>query len=60
MTVLPGGKPLTAINSPTGWIVGGAIIVLLLGGLFFYGGRDNVPKSGDNPPNVVTQSQPHK
>jgi hypothetical protein len=48
------------VNSPTAWVIGGAILLLLIGGLFFYDGRDNVPKSGDNPPNVVSQSQPHK
>ena len=42
------------VNSPTAWIIGGAILVVLLGGLFFYDGRDATPKSGDNPVNVLT------
>jgi hypothetical protein len=47
------------VNSPTAWIMGGAILVVLLGGLFFYDGRDATPKSGDNPVNVIT-GKPNK
>jgi hypothetical protein len=46
----------TAVNSPFGWAIGGVFLVLLLGILFFYDGRDGTKKSGANPPNVVSNS----
>jgi hypothetical protein len=47
-------------NITTGWAIGGAILLLLLGLSFFYNGRGTSSKSGENPPNAVTQSQPQK
>jgi hypothetical protein len=44
------------VNSPLAWAIGGVFLVLLLGGLFFYDGRDGSTKSGSNPPNVVSNS----
>jgi hypothetical protein len=44
------------VNSPFGWTIGGVFLVLLLGILFFYDGRDGSKKSGANPPNVVSNS----
>lgn len=46
---------MTRVN--TGWIIGGAILVLLLSLSVFYTGRGTHAKSGANPPNAVTQPQ---
>jgi hypothetical protein len=43
-----------------GWAIGGAIVALLLSLSVFYTGRGTHPKSVDNAPNAVTQSQPQK
>lgn len=55
----PGRKANNAnrLNSPTGWIVGGLLLIALLGVLFFYDGRaGSTSTSGSNPPNVVSGS----
>jgi hypothetical protein len=44
------------VNSPLAWAIGGAFLVVLLGVLFFYDGRDGSPNSDSNPPNVVSNS----
>jgi hypothetical protein len=44
------------VNSPLAWGIGGVFLVMLLGILFFYDGRDGSTKSGSNPPNVVSNS----
>ena len=46
-------------NITAGWVIGGAILVLLVS-LSIYTGPDTHLKSRDNPPNVVTQPQPQK
>jgi hypothetical protein len=46
-------------NITAGWVIGGAILVLLVS-LSIYTGPDTHTKSRDNPLNVVTQPQPQK
>jgi hypothetical protein len=48
------------VRSPAAWIVGLTFLIALLGVLAFYSGEDHKPKSGDNPPNVVSQSRGSK
>ncbi len=52
--------PSRVTNSTMGWAIGGAILALLIGLSFFYNGRGTSSKSGENPPNAVTQSQLQK
>ena len=40
-----------------GWVVGGAILLVLLSLSFFYTGRGTHPKSGENSGNTATQTQ---
>ena len=47
-------------RSPAGWIIGCTFLIALLGVLAFYSGEDGKPKSGDNPPNVVSESRGSK
>jgi hypothetical protein len=47
-------------RSPAGWIIGCAFFIALLGVIAFYSGQDGKPKSGDNPPNVVSESRGSK
>ena len=44
-------------RSPAAWLVGLTFFIALLGVLALYSGEDGKPKSGDNPPNVVSQSR---
>ncbi len=52
--------PRRVTNSTIGWAIGAAILALLIGFSSFYNGRGTSSKSGENPPNAVTQSQPQK
>jgi hypothetical protein len=47
-------------RSPAAWVVGLTFFIVLLGVLALYSGQDNKPKSGDNPPNVVSESRGSK
>ena len=47
-------------RSPAAWIVGFTFLIALFGILAFYSGEDGKPKSGDNPPNVVSESRGSK
>jgi hypothetical protein len=47
-------------RSPAAWVVGLTFLIALLGVLALYSGEDGKPKSGDNPPNVVSESRGSK
>jgi hypothetical protein len=48
---------LRHINSRTGWTTGIAIILILIGIIFFLDGRGTSTNVGENPPNPATQSE---
>ncbi len=52
----PTRKTSNINNKRNGWIIGAAILVLLLGLSVFYTGRGTHSK-GENPPNSITQPQ---
>jgi hypothetical protein len=51
---------LRHINSRTGWTTAIAIILILLGLIFFLDGRGTSTNTGENAPKLATQSQPQK
>jgi hypothetical protein len=63
MSVHPHDFPQPAPERPqpaksiAGWIVGFTFLIALGGVLLLYNGEDGSPKSGDNPPNVVSGSK---
>lgn len=44
-------------RSPAAWVIGLTFFMVLLGVLALYSGQDGKPKSGDNPPNVASESR---
>lgn len=51
---------LRHINSRTGWTTAIAIILILLGIIFFLDGRGTSTNVGENPPIPTTRTQPQR
>ena len=49
---------LQRINSRTGWTPAIAIILILIGVIFFLDGRGTSTNTGEHPPNPTTQTPP--